>query len=238
MESGMAKWIEVPGGVLAADVLQPYRPGEINGLFDWAENPQGGSTHIIPHRGRLIVDVVEVEANAVHQISKPGDEIVTVLSGTLELTTDHDRRFDVIEQGETVFIPCGWAGIYRCKPGDGQHFRELAVVPGDYFDGNGPPPREVHPRKLDLAASADGRTTLHSDRYAIELESIAEAAGGAIRSSPEEVIQVLSGTLTLTAEGESAAIGPGGVVILPEGFAGEAAVSDGYCALITRWVKS
>lgn len=232
----MAKWIEVAKGVLAADPLQPYKPCEIDGLFDWAENMAGGSTHVIPHRAQLIVDVVEVEENAVHQISKPGDEIVTVLSGTLELTTDHDQRFDVIEQGETVFIPCGWAGIYRCKPGGGQHFRELAVVPGDYFDGNGPPPREVHPRKLDLTAGAEGRTTLHTDHYAIELESIAEAAGGTIRSSPEEVIQVLSGTLTLAADGESASIGPGGVVVLPEGFAGEAAVSDGYRALIARWV--
>lgn len=234
----MAKWIEVPRGVLAADPLQPYRPGEIDGLFDWAENMAGGSTHLIPHRAKLIVDVVEVEENAVHQISKPGDEIVTVLAGTLELTTDHDQRFDVIEQGETVFIPCGWAGIYRCKPDGGQHFRELAVVPSNYFDGNGPPPREVHPRKLDLAAGAEGRTTLHADRYAIELESIAEAAGGTIRSSPEEVIQVLSGTLTLTADGESASIGPGGVVILPQGFAGEAAVTEGYRALIARWVAS
>lgn len=237
MASG-AKWIEVPPGALKSDILQPYEPGEIGGLFDWAENPQGGSTHVIPHRAKLIVDVVEVEANAVHQISKPGDEIVTVLAGTLELTTDHDKRVDVIETGETVLIPAGWAGIYRCKPAGDRHFRELAIVPGNYFEpGVAPPPGEVHPRKLDLEATIEGRTTLFRGRYTVELESIARAARGPITASPEEVIQVLSGTLTLDASAETTAFGPGGVVILPEGFAGEAAVSDGYRALIARWVE-
>jgi uncharacterized cupin superfamily protein len=234
----MAKWIEVPQGVLTTDPLQPYRPGEIDGLFDWAENPQGGSTHVIAHRGRLIVDVVEVEENAVHQVSKPGDEIVTVLNGTLELTTDHDQRLDIIEKGETVLIPAGWAGIYRCKPGNGRHFRELAIVPANYFEpGVAPPPQEVHPRKLDLGDRGNMKTTLHRNRYAVELECIGQAAGSTIAASPEAVVQILSGTLSLATEDKNAEFRPGSVVALPEGFAGEARVSDGYRALIARWVE-
>jgi len=85
-------WIQVSPAALKGEGLEPYVPGEITNLFDWAENPAGSSAHLIAYRGRFLVDIVTIEANAVHQPSKPGDEIVIVLEGTLQLTDDTDGR--------------------------------------------------------------------------------------------------------------------------------------------------
>src|SRR3546814_8925847 len=87
----------------------------------------------MPHRGQFIVDIVEIDANAVHQPSKPGDEVVVVLNGILRLTTDADGDVQDILAGEAVLIPAGWAGLYRVI-GERGRFRELASVPHDYFD--------------------------------------------------------------------------------------------------------
>src|SRR3546814_11473259 len=81
----------------------------------------------MPHRGQVIVDIVEIDANAVHQPSKPGDEVVVVLNGILRLTTDADGDVQDILAGEAVLIPAGWAGLYRVI-GERGRFRELAGV--------------------------------------------------------------------------------------------------------------
>src|SRR6516165_3796260 len=105
----MSKWVEISAATLAGAGLVAYREAEISDLFDWAENPHGSSVHVMPHRGQFIVDVVEIETNAVHQPGKPGDEIVVVLEGTLTLSNDADRTEQVFSRGETVLIPAGWA---------------------------------------------------------------------------------------------------------------------------------
>lgn len=229
------RWIEVPPAALKGKGLRPYYEGEIAVLFDWVENMEAGSLHLMPHRERFIVDIVRIESNTVHQPSKPGDELVVVLNGTLTLTTDGGGPRDVFETGEMVLIPAGWAGLYGVDAAQGD-FLELALVPGNYFDpGAAPPPSGAVPRRLALP-SAPGRHEVFRGRYVLEAENIAQAAAGTITASPEEVIQVLAGTLTLAAGGESASFGPGSVVILPRGFAGEARVTGGYRALIARWL--
>lgn len=95
----------------------------IRNLFDWAEDVTAGSAHLMPHRGQFIVDVVAIESNAVHQPSKPGDELVVVLNGILTLTDDSDRKEQIIRAGEMVLIPAGWAGLYRVQAENGV-FRE------------------------------------------------------------------------------------------------------------------
>src|SRR5580700_1810712 len=100
-------WVEVPATALKGQGLRPYQAGEITSLFDWAENPQGASRHLMPHRSQFIVDIVQIEANAVHQPSKPGDEIVLVLNGALELTDDADKKVQRFTAGKMVLIPSG-----------------------------------------------------------------------------------------------------------------------------------
>ena len=51
------------------------------------------------------MDVVEIEDNAVHQPSKPADEIVCILNGVLTLTTDGIVGEQVFRK--FVLIPAG-----------------------------------------------------------------------------------------------------------------------------------
>jgi uncharacterized cupin superfamily protein len=228
-------WIEVPPDALMGAGLSPYREGEIRNLFDWAENVTGRSVHRMPHRGQFIVDVVAFETNAVHQPSKPGDEIVLVLKGTLTLTDDSDRKQQVFQAGEMVLIPAGWAGIYRVHSADG-FFHELAIVPGDYFDpGAAPPPSGLSPRRLILPTST-GRHELHRNRYVLELHNVDQPSDWTISEATDEVIQVLAGTLTLEAPDRTGSFKAGSVLVIPRGFSGRARVQPGYRGLHARWI--
>src|SRR3546814_17171020 len=84
--------------------LNAYVEGEIANLFDWVENLEARSEHLMPHRGQFIVDIVEIDANAVHQPSKPGDEVVAVLNGILRLPTEADGDVQDILASEAVQI--------------------------------------------------------------------------------------------------------------------------------------
>src|ERR1700761_6283428 len=109
-------WIEMPADAMRGKGLETYVAGEITSLFDWAENPQGRSWHRMPYRSQFILDIVKIEANCVHQPKKPGDEIVAVLNGVLELTDDGSGEVQRFAKGECVLIPQGWAGLYRVIP--------------------------------------------------------------------------------------------------------------------------
>jgi uncharacterized cupin superfamily protein len=227
-------WIEIPPAALAGEGLAPYVAGEITNLFDWAEDPTAASAHLMAHRGRFLVDIVTIDANAVHQPCKPGDEIVVVLEGTLQLTDDADGRQQSFGPGETVLIPAGWAGVYRVIPGD-HAFRELAIVPHDYFDvAVAPPPSGLSPRRLEPPMAA-GRRELHLGRYSVATFAGATAPH-AIEAASEMIVRVLAGTIAMTAGDRQAEFAPGNVVILPQGFAGMAATGEDYCALIAQWV--
>ena len=216
--------------------LRPYQAGEITNLFDWAENPRGASQHAMPHRSQFIVDIVQIEANAVHQPSKPGDEIVLVLHGTLELTDDADKKVQRFSAGKMVLIPSGWAGLYRVIPDD-TDFLELALVPGDYFDAKSVlPPSGQSPRPLKLP-SKPGRRELHRGRYLIE-SVIAEAPERSSHTaSGDEIVYVLGGELKLTAGERTGTFQAGSVVVLPRGFSGTIEYSAGYQSVVARWVE-
>jgi len=227
-------WIEVSRAALNGDGLEPYVAGEITNLFDWAENPAGSSAHLMAHRGRFLVDIVTIEANAVHQPSKPGDEIVVVLEGKLQLTDDADGRQQNFAPGEAVLIPAGWAGLYRVIPGDGD-FRELAIVPHDYFDeAAAPPPSGLSPRRLDPPPTA-GQHELHNGRYHVTALA-GRTARHPVDVPSEMVVRILSGKLSLYGADRAAEYHPGDVLVLPAGLAAEAVTSDDYCALIARWI--
>jgi uncharacterized cupin superfamily protein len=228
-------WIEVPPPALSGQGLGPYREGEISNLFDWAENPRGMSVHLMPHRSQFIVDIVQIEDNAVHQPSKPGDEIVVVLNGVLELTDDGDPKRQRFTAGDMVLIPSGWAGLYRVIA-DGAPFRELAIVPGDYFDQSSTrAPSGQSPRRIDPPLSP-GKHLLHRARYEIEITNADAPDCAAYRAAGDEIVRVLAGTVTLSDGTRQATFGPGGVVVLPRGSAGTIQVAAGYRALVARWM--
>lgn len=230
-------WVDVSPRVLAPERFVPYGPGEIDGLFDWGENPNGKSAHCSPYRGQLIIDVVKFDPNAVHQPHKPGDEIVVVLNGTLHLTTDATGETLVINQGERVLIPSGWAGIYRVSSNNGP-FAEFTIVPGDYFDKNvAPPPNRETPRRID-PPQREGVQEIHKGRYTVHAERWGQRRFWSIQTEGDEVIQVLDGTLVLTSGEANAAFGAGDVVVLPKGFVGQATATAGYAALIARWATN
>src|SRR3546814_17066251 len=94
-------------------------------ISDWSsdvcssdlENLEARSEHLMPHRGQFIVVIVEIDANAVNQPSKPGDEVVVVMNGILRLTTDEVGAVTDILAGEAVLIPAGRDG-FHCVTGE------------------------------------------------------------------------------------------------------------------------
>lgn len=227
-------WIPVPPSALKGDGLKPYDVDEIAGLFDWAENMSASSAHLLLHGNKFLLDIVEIEENAVHQPSKPGDEVVRVLNGTLILTTDASGLEMVIKTGEVVFIPAGWAGTYKVRPGEG-HFLELALVPFDYFDGRvKPQPNEKEPSHIKIPLTP-GVHQLFQNRYKLFVENHENPGERQLTGDAEDVIQVLTGVLTLSSSGRSASFGPGDVVMLPVGLEGTARVTAGCRLLVARW---
>jgi uncharacterized cupin superfamily protein len=232
--SGTAvKWTELPASWQNGEGMVPY-DGETVHMLDWVENMQGRSAHLFAHMGQLIVDVVEIEPNAVHQIGKPGDEIVVVVNGTLQLTTDATKVEQTFHAGEMVMFRAGWCGIYRVMSDTGP-FRELAIVPHDYFDSSRPLPVSGEtPQKIELPA-VTGTQELFRNTYLVESEHLDQGRSWRIDARADEVIQVLAGKLTLRAAGEVGSFRSGSVVILPNGFVGEATATPGYRALTARW---
>jgi uncharacterized cupin superfamily protein len=227
------KWVEVPPSWQKGEGMIPYE-GETGHMLDWVENMQGRSAHLFAHMGQLIVDVVEIEPNAVHQIGKPGDEIVVVINGALRLTTDASKVEQTFHVGEMVMFRAGWCGIYRVMSDNGP-FRELAIVPHNYFDTSKPLPVSAEtPSKIELPL-APGKRELFRNTYIVESEHLDRARSWQISAASDEVLQVLGGELTLRAAGEVGNFGPGSVLILPKGFVGEAAASAGYRAMTVRW---
>jgi len=230
-------WIAPSPELLAGQGLKPYPPGEIGGLFDWAENPGAGSVHAMPHAGELLVDIVSIEANAVHQPSKPDDEVVIVLGGVLELTDDGTGPGTGIVQafakGEIVLIPKGWAGIYRCIP-DEADFLEMAIVPFDYFEPRAPGPSGLSPRRIVMPE--EGAHEFHRGRFAVEAQGSGTAWKAGFEQAGDEVILITLGTLALATEGKRETFGPGRVVIMPRGITGSGETSADYRALAITWL--
>jgi len=203
-------------------------------MLDWVENMNGRSAHLFAYQGQLIVDVVEIEPNAVHQLGKAGDEIVVVVNGALNLTTDATKVEQTFKAGEMVMFRAGWSGIYRVISEEGP-FREMAIVPHDYFDASRPPPvSNETPGRIEAPLAA-GKHELYRNTYVVEAENIDRARNWSIAASSDEVVQVLAGSLTLRARDDSASFGPGSIVILPKGFVGHARATAGYRAITARW---
>lgn len=232
--SGTAiRWVEVPPSWQRGEGLVPYE-GETAHMLDWVENMNGRSAHLFPHVGQLIVDVVEIEPNAVHQLGKAGDEIVVVVNGALNLITDATKVEQTFKAGEMVMFRAGWSGIYRVMSKEGP-FRELAIVPHDYFDASRPAPVSAETPGRIAPPLAIGKYELYRNTYIVEAENIDRASDWSIAASSDEVVQVLAGRLTLRAAGETASFGQGSVLILPKGFVGEASATAGYRAVTARW---
>jgi uncharacterized cupin superfamily protein len=228
-----ARWVEVPPSWQKGEGMVPY-DGETGHMLDWVENMQGRSAHLFAHVGQFIVDVVEIEPNAVHQLGKPGDEIVVVINGVLQLITDTTKVEQTFHVGQMVMFRAGWAGIYRVLSDNGP-FRELAIVPHNYFDSSRPLPVSAEmPQQIELP-SLVGKRELFRNTYIVESEREDEPKSWSIVATSDEIVQVLAGQLTLRAGGRSGTFGTGSVVVLPKGFTGEASATAGYRAVVARW---
>lgn len=235
------QWINVSLDILAGRGLSPYEAGDIGTLFDWCEDPAAGSVHAMVHAGDFLVDVVEIEANAVHQPSKPGDEVVMVLGGVLELTDDVDAgvrgggRVQRFTKGEIVFIPQGWAGIYRCLPAE-RPFLELAIVPHDYFIPAPLAPSGRSPLRIAMSDQAKERS-FQKGRYAIDAQGSGSAWEGPFHNETEKIVIVTAGTLTLANGNAHDTFEVGSIVVLPRGVTGEGATGADYRALVLNWLE-
>jgi mannose-6-phosphate isomerase-like protein (cupin superfamily) len=216
----VVKWVEVPPGALQGQGLAPYDFNASANLVDWVESMDDAeSVHLTPYCSDFVIDVVEIKPNAVHTPSKPGDEFLLVVNGVLRLLTDSTN----VEQVYRMEADAGW-------------FREVAITPGDYFVASLiPPPNDRSPYPLELPR-ASGKHEIFKGRYVLEAENIELARSWTVTSSSDQVIQVLAGTLSLTAGGESASFDPGSIVVLPRGFTGTAKAVAGYRALNARWL--
>ena len=230
------KWVEVPPANLAGQGLAAYPPAEFAGLFDWAERTDSGSIHVMPYAGQFLIDVVEIEDNAVHQPSKPTNEIVCVLNGVLELLTDGAEAPQRFGKGGMVLIPAGWAGIYRVISSDTGWFRELCIVPANYFEpAIIPAPSGLPSVSIDRLSIA-GEHSYAEEPYSIVMQRLDQSSEWDIDTATDQIVFVLVGTLTLTAGGEVGTFSDGAVVVIPKGFVGQAKASADFQALIARWV--
>lgn len=232
----VARWRQISSDWLRGEGLAPYPATGFAGLFDWSERTDAGSKHVMAYAGQFLVDIVEIEDNAVHQPSKPADEIVCVLNGVLTLTTDGAGGEQVFRKGEFVLIPAGWAGIYRVASQDGP-FRELCIVPHDYFDpAIDPPPSGLVPRRIDIPVKP-GSHLLLDGRYTIEAIHDDAAQEIAVVLNADVVVRVLEGNLTLTVEGHGYTYSHGSFIVLRKGFAGTIATTAGYQAIVASWLR-
>lgn len=203
-------WIAVPPAALLGEGLEPYPPGDISALFDWSENPAAASTHLMAFAGEFLLDIVDIEANAVHQHCKPDDEIVFVEAGTLRLTSDVDGSQMAIPAGDAVFIPRGWAGIYRADPGRGR-FIEAALVASDYFDPSISRVRtDAVPIRLTLPASQQEELHCNSWKISKRKGSCSEV----LATMKDILVRNHSGCMTLSFEGASQTFGANQMIVL------------------------
>lgn len=216
--------------------LEPYPASDFSTLFDWSEKADTSSVHVMPYAGQFLVDVVEIEDNAVHQPSKPDDEIVCILNGVLKLVTDDTGVTQSFEAGDMVLIPAGWAGVYRVEAKRGP-FRELCIIPHDYFDPSIVPHPSGLPARPIERLEQEGRNEMLKARYSIVVERHDAAKDWEIDAIGDEIIHVLSGTLVLETGGVNGSFSQGAFVVVPKGFAGKASASDGYQSLTARWLE-
>lgn len=228
-------WIDASPSRICRTAFAPYDGAGISHLFDWGENPNGRSAHVMPYRGQMIVDIVEIEANAVHQPNKPGDEVVVVVSGTLVLTTDATKEEQVFMKGEAVLIPRGWAGLYRVIPGNDM-FLEFTIVPHDYFTVKAPsPPSGASPQRIAFPAGT-GKHVIHAGSYMLETERRPATATWRISNQADEITYIKAGELTLGAGDRKMTFGAGDAVVLPAGLTCQAFTAGGYEAFTARWL--
>jgi quercetin dioxygenase-like cupin family protein len=226
-------WTEISQSWQTGDGLIPYS-GETAHMLDWVENPNGHSRHRFAYAGQFIVDLVEIEPNAVHQLGKPDDEIVIVVSGILEVTTDSTKVKQRFKAGEIVLFKAGWAGIYRVISDQGP-FRELAIVPHNYFDASRAlPVNPEMPIGINLPVAV-GTHQLSGGTYLVAMQVNDRATSSAISAEADQVIYVLAGSGTLASNGSTTRLSAGSVVVLPKGFVGDVSAAADYQALTVRW---
>jgi uncharacterized cupin superfamily protein len=231
--AGRIEWLRVPDDLLSGK--------GINDSLDLGNQVQhvGGKPAAADKRkvvfaGQLRTSVIQGAGDALHLASFPDDEFFCVIVGRLTLTADEYKTDQEFYPGDCVFVPKGWAGVWRQHEGV---YRELATVPASYSFTesikSNPPVKGARAFVLEVPSSP-GMHRLHSGSLVIEAENAPREGSRSGTVEADETIQILRGNLTLKAADKLEIFKPGDIVILPKGLNAEMQVSAGYRALVVR----
>lgn len=227
------EWLRVPDDLLSGK--------GINESLDLGKQVQhvdtkAGSAELrkVVYSGQLRTSVVQGAADAIHLPSFPDDEFFCVVVGRLTLTADETKNDQDFYAGDCVFVPRGWAGVWRQHAG---LYRELATVPSSYSFStsveSNPPVKGARAFLLEVPADA-GTHRLHTGSLMIEAENASRDDTRPVTANSDETIRILRGNLTLKSAAKAETFKPGDIVILPKGLDAQMRVSAGYRALIVR----
>jgi uncharacterized cupin superfamily protein len=226
-------WLRVPDELLSGK--------GINDAFDFRNQVEhvGNKDATADQRkvvfaGQLRTSVVQGAGDAIHLPSFPDDEVFCIIVGRLTLTADENKVDQVFDAGDCVFVPKGWAGVWRQHAGA---YREWATVPASYsfsesIESN-PPVKGARAFALGVPDKT-GTHRLHDGSLIVEAENASGDITRSIAAESDETIHILRGNLTLKGTDKSEIFKPGDIVILPKGLRAQMQVSAGYKALIVR----
>ncbi len=164
----------------------------------------------------------------------PDDEVFCIIVGALSLTADENKIDQDFYPGDCVFVPKGWAGVWRQHAG---MYREWATVLASYSFSESiqanPPVKGARAFVLDVPRKP-GRYQLHNGSLFVEANNVSRGDTRSITTQADETILILGGNLTLRTGDKSEIFKPGDIVILPKGLDAEMQVGAGYRALTVR----
>lgn len=230
--SAKVEWLRVPDDLLSGNGIN--EPMDLGQFKHEPSKDAVSDMRKVVFAGQLRTSVIQGGADAIHLPSFPDDEFFCVIVGRLTLTADENKIGQVFYPGDCVFVPKGWAGVWRQHSGV---YRELATVPTSYSFSesvtSNPPVKGARAFALEVPKEP-GTHRLHTGSLIVEAENAVRDSTQSGTVETDETVRVLRGNLTLKMADRSEIFKPGDIVIVPKGSNAEMQISAGYQALIVR----